>query len=539
MAGKADEVVEVRVPFEVGPSVDGIPGATKMTFRTWGQLRVTTDQDRERSWERLQLVAQDGEYRRRSWRGRSPYVTVSASRAEGGVEYTLTVLNWGDVTAYGALNVATEPPPEAGIEVVHNSPDCHGCDDPAGELRDAIVGVIQGAEESIEVAVYGLDDPTIIDALCNASEDGVDVTLVTDETSEDAEDSRSYYDAFSGEAGLVSCGARVDFVRSYGLMHHKFVVVDRDSDSPVLLTGSTNFTRAGLEENHNHVVIIRGVPELIDRYTGELGQFYRHCATERLEERSRCSECSPACTEDRSPNGAVALPGGSSVEALFAPRDDALRALRGEASSVRRNDPDPACNAPGADCVCRVSGSRYVCEYCAQGEDGYGLLDEARERIWMTMYSATDSCFALGVVRAAERGVSVRTVWDFVKSGSKYSRDDYLCGAGIETWITNWGNGSAQVRNHNKSIVVDDVLFTGSMNLSASGAAENNENTLIIRDDATADSFATFIGEEIELLQELGVAQRDPAECLCNDIVDNDGDGLIDEDDADCDAGDQ
>ncbi|NIS33797.1 MAG: hypothetical protein GWO04_29270, partial [Actinobacteria bacterium] len=163
------------------------------------------------------------------------------------------------------------------------------------------------------------------------------------------------------------CGARVELVRSYGLMHHKFIVADRDGPSPVLMTGSTNFTRAGLEQNHNHVVIVRGVPELVERYTGELGQFYRHCASGRLDERSYCTECSPACTEDHSPNGTVDLPGGGSIEALFAPRDDAMRVLRGDARTVRRFDLDPACAAPDANCVCRTSGSRYVCEYCAQG----------------------------------------------------------------------------------------------------------------------------------------------------------------------------
>ncbi len=536
LAGKADEVVEVAVPFEVEPAVDGIPGATQMTFRTWGQLRVTTDQDRARSWERLQLVVEHEDYRRRSWRGRSPYVTVSASRGQGGVEYSLTVLNWGSAPAYGDLNVATEPAPDAGVEVVFNTPDCQDCNDPAGPLRDAILGVIQGAEQSIEVAVYGLDEPAIIDALCNAAEDGVDVKVLSDETSE-FPGARSYYDSFYGGAGLAGCGVHVDFVRSYGLMHDKFVVVDRDGPSPVLMTGSTNFTLSGLEENHNNTVIIRGVPDLVARYTGELGQFYRHCATERLDERSSCTECSPACTENRSDDGPVALPGGGSVQALFSPSDDAMRALRGDASTVRRDDLDPACSAPGANCVCRPSGSRFSCDYCAQGEDGFGLLGEAEERIWMTMYSATDACLSLAMVRAAERGVSVRTVWDFVKSGSKYSRDDYLCAEGVETWITNWGNGSAQVRNHNKVVVVDDAVFTGSMNLSASGAAENDENSLVIRDAATAQTYATHIDDEIELLEVLGVTERTPDECRCTDLFDNDGDGLIDGDDLDCDAG--
>jgi len=35
----------------------------------------------------------------------------------------------------------------------------------------------------------------------------------------------------------------------------------------------------------------------------------------------------------------------------------------------------------------------------------------------------------------------------------------------------------------------------------------------------------------------LGVTERTPDECRCTDLFDNDGDGLIDGDDLDCDAG--
>ncbi len=535
--GKADAPVVVEVPFEVGPSAFGVPGESLLTFRSWGRLTVRTHQDRDLSWERLQLVAEGEDSRRRSWRGRSPYVTVAADPAAGGQDYTLTILNWGDLPAYGTLEVMTEASPDAGVEVVFNSPDCAGCADPAGDLRSAVFDVIQGAHASLDVAVYGINDPAILDALCNAAEDGIDVTVFTDETSEDPTNSRGYYASLFGtQAGLVHCGVKVEAVRSYGLMHHKFMVADPGTDDAVLLTGSTNFTTAGFEENHNNVVIVRGVPQLIESYRGELGQFTRHCATGRLEERTWCDECSPACTENHSLDGAFGLPGGESIEALFSPNDDAMRALRGATEKVYLRAPDPACAADDASCVCRISGSRYVCEYCAVGADGWGLLGEARDRISMSMYSATDSCFALGLIRAQERGVTVRTVWDYVKSSSRYSRDDYLCAAGVETWISNWGGRSPLIRNHNKTVVIDDTLFTGSMNLSASGSIKNNENSLVIRGHEVADVFADYIDREIELLQELGVEERTPSACLCTDLVDNDGDGLTDDQDPDCDG---
>ncbi len=511
--GKADTPVVVEVPFVVMPGKDDSPGeSAPFLFRTSGQLAITTHQDEERSRERLQLVAESDGYRRRSWRGRAPYVTIPADRAAGEMtEYTVTMLNWGTEPAYGFLRVQTEVPEEAGVRVVFNTPDCDdGCADPAGELRKELVEAIQSAEQSIDVAIYGLDDTAVTEALCNAALAGVRVRVVTDDTSEDPNDSRSYWPAFfSPESGLASCGAEVEAVRSYGLMHHKVLIVDGE----LLVTGSTNFTKAGLERNHNHMLFVRGAPELVAAYQAELDQLFRHCASGRLDGREdRCQECTPACTEDVAASGPWALPDGQ-VQAFFSPSDDALRVLRGESRTVRRDTPDSACDGPDAECLCRPSGSRWLCEYCAQGEDGWGLVGEADERVVMSMYSATDQCFALGVARAARRGVRTLTVWDFVRSGSVYSSDDYLCAEGVPTYISQWGGGSAQVRNHNKTVIVDDVVFDGSMNLSASGAGENNENTLVLENPALADAFDEYVAAEAALLERLGVSQRSPADC--------------------------
>lgn len=537
--GKADTPLVVEVPFVVPPSTeDGVPGEmAPLTFRTSGQLAVTTHQDEELSWERLQLVAESDDYRRRSWRGRAPYVTIPAAQTGGELtEYSLTMLNWGDVTAHGFIRVETEVP-EEGVKAVFNSPDCDdGCEDPAGALRTELVDAIQSARHSIDLAVYGLEDETIVEALCNAAEAGVRVRVVTDETSEDPENSRTYWPAFFGPDGLASCGAEVDAVRSYGLMHHKFFVIDAGTGAELLITGSLNLTQNGFDRNHNHMLFLRDAPELAAAYVAELEQFLRHCAVDRLEESTRCDECTPACTEDVNDSGPWPMPNGQ-VQAFFSPADDAMRVLRGLTHEARLEAPDPACNGEDADCVCRVAGSRWLCEYCAQGEDGWGVIGEADDRILMTMYSATDQCFALGAVRAARRGVEVVTIWDYVRSRSRYSRDDHMCSEGIPTYISNWGGGSPLVRNHNKTVIVDDLVFDGSMNLGASGAAQNNENTLVIDSAPLAATFAEYIREEVALLERSGVLPQDAATCRCQDLIDNDGDGLADADDPDCDAG--
>jgi hypothetical protein len=69
---KADEIVVVEVPFEVEQDSE-----IEFTFRTIGFLKAKISQDRSRSWERLQIVAESSTYRRKSWRGRKPFLRIS------------------------------------------------------------------------------------------------------------------------------------------------------------------------------------------------------------------------------------------------------------------------------------------------------------------------------------------------------------------------------------------------------------------------------------------------------------------------------
>lgn len=537
---KADAVT-IEVPFEVAGMVGETPGQRRFTFRTLGLLEVGATQSV--TLARLQLSAESEIYRRKSWRGRAPKLLVPGMDASDGggelVEYQLTVLNWSATRARGRLRVTTDTPREPGFALAFNAPDCvpaaeARCEDPAGDLRGSLVGTLQAARRTIDLAVYGLDDADVIGALCEAAKAEVRVRVISDDESLDPENTRSYSTSFEH---LRECGVEVSAVQSGGLMHHKFAIIDRGLAQPVLLTGSANFTVADLQQNHNHGMVIYGAPELIDAFQAEFDQLWRHCATERLDGRTSCAECTPACVEDRSEEGPFAV-GDSDVEVYFSPSDDALRVIRGQARvRTRLAAPDPACASSSANCVCRQNGTTWQCDYCAQGPDGWGLIGQARERVVLNMYSLTDQCFALGMVRAAERGAQTLAVLDFVRGGSRYSRDEYLCAAGVPTLISNWGSGSAQVRNHHKLLVVDDVVVDGSMNLSDSGITENDENTLVIRDAALADALAAYTENEAALLQRLGARFRTAAQCACGDSVDQDRDGRADATDPDCDSG--
>jgi hypothetical protein len=320
---------------------------------------------------------------------------------------------------------------------------------------------------------------------------------------------------------------------------------------------------------------IYGAPEIINAYQAEFDQLFNHCRREG----STCTECTPSCMQELSENGPWKV-GEAEVEAYFAPftrkrPHDAMEVLRGKAKEVSKEAPDPACNSPEANCVCRQSGKKYLCSYCAQDERGWGLLGQAKRRVLMTMYASTDQCFALGFGRAAQAGLETLSIWNQTEAGSIYTRDDFVCGMGVPVYVSNWGPiadacyggptaeswailctkkkkcsgeftpekwdklcaGNSLIRNHNKTVVLDDIIFDGSMNISASGINQNNENSLVIRSPALARQFVDYIQSEKTLLEHRGVLQAEPQTCLCNDLVDNDGDGLFDTDDPDCDQG--
>lgn len=486
--GKAD-AVDVTVPFAIAPGEE-----VRFSLRTVGRLHVDLEQGE--SDERLQLVAESSTYRRRSWRGRAPFLRIPGTRTRGVLtDYELTILHWGDEPAEGVLHITTVDPDPPGLTLVHNRPECTGCDR-AGELRRTILDAIQNATVSIDLAVYGFDDPAILDALCAAHDAGVRVRVVTDDEESSSPEAR-YFGALMGETeSLRACGIPVEQIDTSGIMHNKYFVIDEGTDVPVLITGSTNQTVADFEDNHNHALVVRGSHELLEAYAAEFDQLFTHC------EASGCAECTPACTADLAPEGPFVI-AGATVRLFFSPSDDALEALRGPTRSERRATEDPSCG-PGTDCLCLPSGSMVRCHYCGAGGD-WGLIGEASERVLASLYAVTDPCFALGMVHAADRGVDTTLLLDKVNSGSPYSTHVAACEGGVPTMLTEWGDGSAQARNHHKLVVVDDAVLTGSMNISGAGVSRNHENTLWIESPALADEADTLIRYEGGLLERMGV----------------------------------
>lgn len=146
------------------------------------------------------------------------------------------------------------------------------------DLREVIVGFIDGAEERLDIAVQELDDPAIADAILEARARGVTVSVVLE---------LDYLRAARRQAKPKIPGGKLEInrelhlsllrsaIRVYSdfntnIFHQKFIVRDRES----VLTGSTNFTTTGVEKNLNHLVVVHdaGVARIFAREYREIRQ---------------------------------------------------------------------------------------------------------------------------------------------------------------------------------------------------------------------------------------------------------------------------
>ncbi len=133
-------------------------------------------------------------------------------------------------------------------------------------ILDKLIGYIDAAEESIDLAVFETDLTPVAAALVRAHQRGVAVRWVTDDEhgiDADGEPGRGQF-ALMEDAGIPIR----DDLRS-ALMHNKFVIID----GHIVWTGSMNLTHNDLFRNNNNIVVIES-PEVAAVYTAEFDEMW-------------------------------------------------------------------------------------------------------------------------------------------------------------------------------------------------------------------------------------------------------------------------
>lgn len=116
-----------------------------------------------------------------------------------------------------------------------------------------------------------------------------------------------------------------------------------------------------------------------------------------------------------------------------------------------------------------------------------GEIAKARKEILVAVYAFTSDDLAWALVKAQQRGVSVRVILDReFDAGSDNSRGDFLAGQTVPVRRISGMKSAGQNRGvglmHQKFAVIDRaVVLTGSYNWTHAADALNDENLLLFR----------------------------------------------------------
>lgn len=171
------------------------------------------------------------------------------------------------VPALAAAEAGTAPRPEP-------APHLEAYFTPGDDAARAVVERVDAARRTVQVQAYLFTSRRIAAALARAARRGVAVELIGDARQHEA-------GGLPVLRSLERAGVRIWLAGSYAAFHNKTVLVDAAGDSPVVITGSFNFTRAAQEKNAENLVVISGSRALASRFARD---FERHrAAASRLQ----------------------------------------------------------------------------------------------------------------------------------------------------------------------------------------------------------------------------------------------------------------
>lgn len=337
---------------------------------------------------------------------------------------------------------------------------CDGCQS-AVSVATRLAGFLRSALHTIDIAIYSfcLDEEArdiVLAALQERAAQGVVVRI--------AYDARSQPE-LAGTIGSDECDdSTPEFVVGLGfparpiegyraLMHDKYVVLDGETDHAQVWTGSANFTDDSWARQDNNIIILRS-PDLARLYLHDFNELWV--------------------------DGNIATSGVMDS---------------GEATLQYSGEP------------------AYTSVRFAPGE-GEWIDDRLTELIATTSRQVTLACMVLtsgNLLRALrdlmQRGVPVEGVYDWQQiEGVKYQWtlvEANRWKIGVWEELVRYGNlvgkkrslqgtGGTENYMHNKVMVLDDLVVTGSYNFSRH-AQRNAENVLMIESPALAHDYRRYI----------------------------------------------
>jgi phosphatidylserine/phosphatidylglycerophosphate/cardiolipin synthase-like enzyme len=140
-------------------------------------------------------------------------------------------------------------------------PAVKGKDVPGWRIINTLVGDINLANQSVDMAMYNFSLPEVGDALIHAAQRGLAVRMVVDSDAQDGIELQR----------LKNTGIKILGDRRESLMHNKFVIIDRTT----VWTGSLNLTYSGSMDDENVLVEIRST-ELAANYLSKFNEMFNN-----------------------------------------------------------------------------------------------------------------------------------------------------------------------------------------------------------------------------------------------------------------------
>ena len=389
--------------------------------------------------------------------------------------------------------------------------------EPDSDPALALLALINNAKESIDFAIYGIGgQDEIFRALVEAQKRGVRIQGVTDvdmnyknvypdtfrlisilkdivvdfdSTQKTEEKIRPHFYknninlpymqniAFDVNHNSIdrSYVSKQGIVIQKGIMHNKFFIIDNQ----YVWTGSTNVSSSCMTYNSNVSIAIKS-NRVAELYKQEFNQmfFYGKFHENKKELKN---------------NENINLENGTLISVYFSPKNQ-----------VFYNAIIP-------------------------------LIKNAKDTIDIPMFYLTHKGTIQALLDASSRGVKIRIILDAVGAQSAYSKHDILREAGMQVKVENWGG-----KMHMKSMIVDNEVFViASTNWTSTAAHTNDENLLIIRNKELAQQFSNeferlYHSIPNKWLKKNPLPEGRDSRYSCHDGVDNDHNGLIDNNDGSC-----
>ena len=130
---------------------------------------------------------------------------------------------------------------------------------PEQDAAGLIINAIARAHQQILVQAFSFTHDGIAQALIAAHHRGIEVRLIADrEQTQNME---------HGQVPLMAAaGIPVWLDGEHQSAHNKIMVIDADSSTPTVVTGSYNFTKAAQYKNAENVLIMHGNRQLAEQY---------------------------------------------------------------------------------------------------------------------------------------------------------------------------------------------------------------------------------------------------------------------------------